>query len=83
MLRFTEVDDFNHLDNLIQVLHDLFDLAVVTKRGQGQSRQRRVFCWRHGERLNVVVSLCEETNNPGERASFVFQQYCNDMTHYM
>ena len=51
-----QVDQFDHVDQLVQLLGDLLDDRLVTGGDQGHARQRRVLGRGDGERLDVVTA---------------------------
>ena len=61
---FGQIHQLDDFDQLVQLLGDLFDHLVRTRRGHGKTGQSLVFGWRHGERFDVVVALGKQTNNP-------------------
>ena len=80
-LRFGQVDHFEHLNNLVELLHDLLDDPVVADRHDRDHRGGWVQSWSDRQAFYVVASGAKETGNPGEHTKFVLNENRNNMFH--
>src|SRR6202008_111591 len=76
-----KVNHLDHLDELVQLLGDLFDHVVRAHRDDGHARHRLVLRRGDGERLDIVAARGEEARDARQRASFVLHQDGEDMSH--
>src|SRR5690606_24906942 len=81
MRPFGQIDQLHHLDQLVEVLGDLFDDIFLADGGQRQTRQGRILGGRHGQGFDVVVALGKQPHYAGQCTGLVFQQYGNDVSH--
>ena len=81
MITLGQIDQLDYLDKLIQVFGNLLDNPVITYRGQGQTRQGRIFGGRDGQGFDVVITLRKQTHYARQGAGFVFHQNRKDMSH--
>src|SRR6267378_3807594 len=81
MCRLRQVNHLDHFDELVQLLRNLFDHVVGTRRDNGHARQRRIFRRGYRERLDVVPARGEQTRDSGKSARLVFEHDGNDVSH--
>src|SRR5258706_14186261 len=81
MCRLRQVNHLDHLDELVQVLRNLFDHVVGPRGDDGHARQRCIFRRRYRKRLDVVPARREQTRDSGKSARLVFKHDGNDVSH--
>ena len=72
MRTLREIDKLYHVDQLIEVLSNLLDFALVATCHDSQARQRIIFGWRHRKRVDVVAPLREKPDNARESSRLIF-----------
>src|SRR5262249_34977140 len=76
-----EIDDLDHVDQLVQLLGDLLDHLVRARGDDRHARQRRVLGRGHGQRLDVVAARREQPRHARQRAGLVLEQHRDDVPH--
>ena len=80
-VHYGQVDDFDDLDQAVQVLGDLLDDFVGAGGHDGHARQRCVFGRRDRQALDVVAARREQRDHARQGAGLVFEQQGNDVFH--
>lgn len=80
-LCFSQIDHFEHLNDLVELFHDLLDDPVVTDRHDRDHRSRWVQSWSDRQTFYVVTSGAKKAGNPGEHTKFVLNENRNNMFH--
>src|SRR5581483_5878294 len=76
-----EIDDLEHLDDLVELLHDLLDDPVVADGDDRDHRGGRVQGGRDREAFYIITASAEKSRNSGKNAEFVFDEHRYDMFH--
>jgi hypothetical protein len=63
MRRLGEIDHLDHINQLVELLGDLFEHLVGTPGQDGHPRQRGIFRRRHGQRFDIVAACREQPGN--------------------
>ena len=71
---FRKIDDFDDVDQLVQLLGNLFDDFITARRHDGQPRKRSVFGRRHRQGFDIIPARGKQAGHPGKRTTLVFQQ---------
>ena len=81
MIAIAQVAYFQYIHQLVQLLGDLLDDAIITGSNYGHPRQGRIFGRRHRQGLDVVSPLGKQAHYPAQGAGFVFQQQGYNTPH--
>ena len=73
--RAVELDDLDHLDQLVELLGDLLQRGVLDVDHDGHPRDLLVLGRAHGERLDVEAAPAEQAGDPGQHAGLVLDQH--------
>ena len=69
-----ELDDLDHLDQLVELLGDLLQRQLLDVDHDGHPRDLRVLGRAHGEGVDVEAAAGEQAGDPGEDAGLVLDQ---------
>jgi hypothetical protein len=81
MLAHGHIGDIHDIDKLEELLVNLIDYRIRSTANHRQPGYLRILGRGDAQRLDVVAARGKQRGHPGKRASFVLQQYGNDVSH--
>src|SRR6202142_724665 len=81
MIKLGKIDEFDNINELVQLLGNLFDDPVISRCNYSHDRNLRVYRRTRRNALNVISPAAEEGSNPGQDPEFVFSENGNSMPH--
>src|SRR5262249_48912462 len=79
---FTEIRDFDHINEAIQLLVYLLQDLVIPRSDQRNTRHTRVFRLSHTQALNIETTSTEQPGNAPEDTKLIFHQHRKGVAVY-
>ena len=82
MRGFREIDDLDHVDQLVELFGDLLEHFFGARGNNGHAREGCILGRRDGQGFDVVAASGKEAGYTRQGAGFVLDQDGNDVTHF-